>query len=646
MEAAASTVDDIIPSAAPEGDHNLKGAHGCVTTQNLQTPYEADTVVYGTMFTVQTHDDPISMLTMEISANPISSDMDVEIYTKLGDFKGAISDPLQWRQIVDTSVTHAREGRGTIIPMEKFESFTMNPNELRSFFISLKTSDLRYRRADDLETGQPFVSDGYLSLNVGIGLAQYGFGNKFFPSRVFSGIFHYTYSTDCDAPSSTTLVTYSFHARPKGRGASKTEIVEELHKTVGRVVRGILKDMSNLRDEHKIGVENIDTVISISEQGTLKNLTSREVYQLFLTHGLGFSEKCTVKRWRSCISIDSKITLSHKNTISPGNLKYLLLQNAPEVKRQAQQSTIQVEYAGFQPLQTSIFVAFKGIPAGVPMDGAQKLFVEQATTDYLDQQTVGLSNAMVIGTKITNQRGRGFDQRRIRSLQEDSAEDDWVEFSIDVLGMLLPHYVGNADFGDIVDDAFRYDRKGYIEDLKTGRNLPGSQVQGERGDYFLDISNISTRSCSSTNLIGQLIALHTLVSSRLLHQAPRYLACRKQSSFYFASDVLLPMRGGSGNSSLGHQEKKVLTAGVTYSSIPANIIAMENQSLPCSEEPMAQSRSRRVCNLIPRSQNATSQALNEPYKREKPEISRPGERRLEKSHGDTRSSGSSYSRCK
>jgi len=256
--------------------------------------------------------------------------------------------------------------------------------------------------------------------------------------------------------------------------------------------------MSNLRDEHKIGVENIDTVISISEQGTLKNLTSREVYQSFLTHGLGFSEKCTVKRWRSCISIDSKITLSHKNTISPGNLKYLLLQNAPEVKRQAQQSTIQVEYAGYQPLQTSIFVAFKGIPAGVPMDGAQKLFVEQVTTDYLDQQTVGLSNVMVIGTKITNQRGRGFDQRRIRSLQEDSAEDDWVEFSIDVLGMLLPPYVGNADFGDIVDDAFRYDRKGYIEDLKTGRNLPGSQVQGERGDYFLDISNISTRSRGST----------------------------------------------------------------------------------------------------------------------------------------------------
>ena len=43
------------------------------------------------MFTVQPHDDLISMLTMEISANPISSDMDVEIYTKLEDFKGAVS---------------------------------------------------------------------------------------------------------------------------------------------------------------------------------------------------------------------------------------------------------------------------------------------------------------------------------------------------------------------------------------------------------------------------------------------------------------------------------------------------------------------------------------------------------------------------
>ena len=39
--------------------------------------------------------------------------------------------------------------------------------------------------------------------------------------------------------------------------------------------------MLNLHDEHKIGVENIDTVIPISEQGTLKNLTSREVYKVW-----------------------------------------------------------------------------------------------------------------------------------------------------------------------------------------------------------------------------------------------------------------------------------------------------------------------------------------------------------------------------
>ena len=245
--------------------------NGCAQSQSLQTPYEADTVVYGTMFTVQTHADPISILTMEISASPLEAAMDVEVYTKLGDYKGAENDPLQWTKIVDTSVNPGREGRGTIIPKNVFESFTMNKNELRAFFVSLKTSDLRYKRADDIASGQTYVSDGYLSVNAGVGLADYGFGDQIFPSRLFNGIFYYAYATDCNAPSSKLLVTYSFHARPKGGARSRSEIIEEMNKLVGDAVQDVIdsESMSNLRDEHKIGLESIDTVTSISEKGKL-----------------------------------------------------------------------------------------------------------------------------------------------------------------------------------------------------------------------------------------------------------------------------------------------------------------------------------------------------------------------------------------
>jgi hypothetical protein len=127
------------------------------------------------------------------------------------------------------------------------------------------------------------------------------------------------------------------------------------------------------------------------------------------------------------------------------------------------------------------------------MDNEQKLFLEQVTTDYLDEQTVGFTNVNIIGTKITNQRGPESTQRHLRSLQEGSPQDDWIELSMDVLAMLVPPYAGKMDFVNIVDDAFWTDRKGYIEDLRTGRHRPGSLVHGKRGELFLGINNVNTR---------------------------------------------------------------------------------------------------------------------------------------------------------
>jgi hypothetical protein len=215
------------------------------------------------------------MVTMEISANPIATTMDVEVYTKLGDYKGSEANSEMWTKIVDTTLTPDREGRGTIIPTSEFASFIMHPNELRAFFVSLKSSDLRYNRAEGLGQGEPFVSDGYLSINVGVGVAGHGFGNQIFPDRMFSGIFHYSHATSCDNPSSKALVTYSFHARPKGGAASRTDIIEELDERVREAVEEIIStDMAELRDKHDIRFESIDTVTSNLEKGTLNKLSS------------------------------------------------------------------------------------------------------------------------------------------------------------------------------------------------------------------------------------------------------------------------------------------------------------------------------------------------------------------------------------
>lgn len=248
-------------------------ASGCVHATSLQTPLEADTVVYGTMFTVTTLADPIEMLTMEIYANPIGAAMDVEIYTKFGDFTGAENDPSQWKQIVNTTLVPAREGHGTIIPTTEFRSIKMNENEIHAFFVTLKTSDLRYKRgADSMPLGQAFVSDGYLSINSGIGISEYGFSTNIFPSRLFSGIFHYTHPSDCSEPASKLLITYSFHARPKGgTGASMTnaQIIDAINSLVESSVTDLLNSgLSAVRDEYRVTVESVDSVEASSQGGT------------------------------------------------------------------------------------------------------------------------------------------------------------------------------------------------------------------------------------------------------------------------------------------------------------------------------------------------------------------------------------------
>lgn len=179
---------------------------------------------------------------------------------------------------------------------------------------------------------------------------------------------------------------------------------------------------------------------------------------------------------------------------------------------------LEVIYGGFLPLDTNILVALKGVPPNLPMDDIQKLYFEQVVTDYLEKQTLGISNAPVIGSKIIHQHGPNFQidtalerrqllratgeqeqnidhHRRLQAEQNNQPAEvqDWIEFNVEVLAQYQPPYSSNAPFKDIVSDAFRYDRDGFIYDLKEGKSRPGSIVQGQRGDFFQGLTHVSTR---------------------------------------------------------------------------------------------------------------------------------------------------------
>jgi hypothetical protein len=163
------------------------------------------------------------------------------------------------------------------------------------------------------------------------------------------------------------------------------------------------------------------------------------------------------------------------------------------VATQAQQGTIQAKYAGYDTLKKAVNIALQGVPYGVPMNNEQKLFVEQTTTEYLAENTVGLTNARIIGTNITGQRGPDFVQRRLRKLEADSTEEGWIELSVDVLALSVPPVLASDDLFGIINEAFRGGGEEFVEDLKFARLRPGSPVTGEGANYFVGIKRVSVK---------------------------------------------------------------------------------------------------------------------------------------------------------
>jgi hypothetical protein len=229
----------------------------CERTASLTTSFQADTVAVGTMFTVQTHADPISIITMEVSANPVNEDgMDIEIYTKAGNYAGFENKMSEWDLVTKAVVIPEREGRGTLIPEDAFSDVKMAAGELRSFYVTLKTSDLRYSRTNENTT---LSTDGYLSVFAGIGLADYKFSDRFFDGRFFNGIFHYNRMTDCDEPSAKASMTFKFYVQPHERTEVK-ELINQFNIKVAASVRYLLDtSVMALRDTHSLKLAGVDS---------------------------------------------------------------------------------------------------------------------------------------------------------------------------------------------------------------------------------------------------------------------------------------------------------------------------------------------------------------------------------------------------
>ena len=151
-------------------------------------------------------------------------------------------------------------------------------------------------------------------------------------------------------------------------------------------------------------------------------------------------------------------------------------------------TSVDVVYGGSYPLPPiALTIALKGVPTGVPIDDLQKTYLEQITTDYLSQELLSMTSNTILATKVITQRGPTFSQRIRRGLQED----DWIELTANILAMYEAPLDTTVNFGDMVNDAVRYDTAGFVTDLVAGPKRPGNILKGSEGDFFSGVSQVT-----------------------------------------------------------------------------------------------------------------------------------------------------------
>jgi hypothetical protein len=215
----------------------------CTDASVLVTSLEGGTESYGTMFTV-TSRKKIGIFTIDVHV-ATKKEILVEIFTKIGDYVHFAEDPNSWRMVARSMVFGAGEGQLTKIPDEEFQDVFMGVNETRAFYVTLSSAVLKYSRTKTL-VGDAFISDPFLQINAGAGVASSSFGISRFSPRVFNGALHYIYKDKC-IDNITTKVLYDFNLTTF-QAADENEVVKSLNENVHETTKGLMKIDPTLRD--------------------------------------------------------------------------------------------------------------------------------------------------------------------------------------------------------------------------------------------------------------------------------------------------------------------------------------------------------------------------------------------------------------
>lgn len=236
----------------------------CADNQILTTLLNGTTGAYGNMFTVTAKATPIRITTLSFHTRNQDEDVTVLVYTKQGNFVGFENEPRAWRKISDVSLRGAGPGYASKIPFQDFEPVFVFPNQTAAFYITLKTADMLYSLTNST-LGSTVVSNNYLDVNAGVGLADFPFASEFFlyAPRVFNGVVHYSSDARC-LPMMNITFSMNINYASELPGSELNRLVADNVEMAARTLMDTDLTLLDYAKNHKVSV---DSAIVVQAKG-------------------------------------------------------------------------------------------------------------------------------------------------------------------------------------------------------------------------------------------------------------------------------------------------------------------------------------------------------------------------------------------
>ena len=394
------------------------------------------------MFTITAKNEPVRIDTVSFHTD-LSTAVTAIVYTKPGNYIGFESTPSAWRKVAEATTIGAGNGKPTMIPRQDFESFTLGIGETVALYVTMTTPNIRYTRTEIL-TGDPVVSDEYLTVSAGDGVADYPFATEFFlyQPRIFNGMVHYAVDSECFA---MAPVGYAFQVQ-HSQSVPQSQVVGQMASIMEQILLGQVQTVPSLKafvDQHDLSIQGVDVT--------------------------PMQTPCTpIRSGLACTALETNAIMRKANTLPIGEVKYEMLAINENVSEEVNR-VFQALYVGNKPVSNSLEVELRSSQMVEEMTDLQKEAFANATLAFL-RGPLEAQNVSLLCVRVNGQSVRSLDNEANRRLQrsDDDAVQSTASSSLSVSTTITGEYrpPPYVDFNEAVSDAIDGDPTGYEGEIK------------------------------------------------------------------------------------------------------------------------------------------------------------------------------------